>query len=263
MRAAAGRFFTAALLFSSRFLLTGTWHFSEEQAASVWPVCSLEWGCWTRRAKMWRSPKTGHPLLFLGSEPNPASYKWEESVSFHLAGGRRGGGVYKWRRDIPHPGNVDLRGHSTSLYPTVISTSGNVHNTVGCSFPFLPPARQGGLQCGGDMTIPSTFTSGQIHPHRQRPYFSTSTGERTRCLMVWRGFQAAKNTRRHGIALFFWTEVAMPTREKETVHDKWRCFCLTSEIHHSLVLHKLSFTFGQSLNTGSTALLQTDQRIKN
>ena len=53
-------------------------------------------------------------------------------------------------------------GHSTSLYLTVISTLGNVHNTVGCSFPLLPPPCPFKEDCiadgKGDMTIPGTFT---------------------------------------------------------------------------------------------------------
>lgn len=39
-------------------------------------------------------------------------------------------------------------GHYLSLYLTVISTLGIVHKTAGYSFPLLPSALQGGLQCG-------------------------------------------------------------------------------------------------------------------
>lgn len=59
---------------------------------------------------------------------------------------------------------------------------------------------------------------------------------------------------RRGVALFFWTEVEMPTREerkKKTGYDKWRWLRLASEIHHSFVLHTFSLTTGQNyLTTG-------------
>lgn len=125
-----------------------------------------------RHKKRKQFPKTGHLVIpRLWAKPF-FQIMGGKCLFFHLAGGGGGGGGdYKWWQDVPHPGNVDLWSHSTSLYLTVISTLGNVHNTVGYSFPFLPPALQGGLQCGwwGDMTIPSTFTVVKF-THRQPPF---------------------------------------------------------------------------------------------
>lgn len=153
------------------------------------------------------------------------------------------------RRDVAHPGNVDLWGHSTSLYLTVISTLGNVHNTVGYSFPFLPPALQGGLQCGwgGDMTIPSTFTVVKF-THRQLPFFGPSGRELTKGLVFCGGFQVAKNTRRQARRCPFLLnrgrDAHKGRKKKTTGYDKWRWLHLASEIHHSFVLHTFSLTTG-------------------
>lgn len=98
------------------------------------------------------------------------------------------------QRDVAHPGNEDLWSHSTSLYLTVFSTLGNVRNTAGYSFPFLPPALQGGLQCRwrGDVTIPRTFTVLKFTPTTS----SVNCRELMRGLVFCGGFQVAKNTRR-------------------------------------------------------------------
>lgn len=74
-------------------------------------------------------------------------------MHLHLAGGGstiEGGGGYKCdgMRNV-HPGNVLISGEGgPSVSLTVISTLGNMHKAAGYSFPFLPSALRGGLQCG-------------------------------------------------------------------------------------------------------------------
>lgn len=133
------------------------------------------------------------------------------------------------------------RCHPTSLYLTVVSTLGNAYNTVGYSFPLLPPALQGGLQCGwgGDMTIPSTFTLVKF-TLRQLPFFGPSHRELKRCLVFCGGFRVAKNTRRQAWRCPFLLNRGGDAHrgrkgwhKKTTGFDKWRCNFEATKIYHS------------------------------
>lgn len=118
--------------------------------------------------------------------------------------GRWERGFHKWRRDVPHPGDMDPQRHSTSLYLSVISTLGNVNNTVGYSFPLLPLALHGGLQCGwgADLKIPSTFAVVKFI-HGRAPYFSLKCREPMSCLVFWGWFWVAKNIKKARAAMPF------------------------------------------------------------
>lgn len=151
----------------SPFLLTATWHFGRIRSSP--PVVCLQPTDPGRHKKMWSSFLK---LVF----PCYSSAPSQVSLSIWQVGGT---GFYKWRRDAAHPGNVDLWGHPTSLYLTAVSTLGNVHNTVGYSFPLLPHALQGGLQCGLGRGYDNSrhVYSGQIHTPRT-PCFLWSEPQR-------------------------------------------------------------------------------------
>lgn len=107
--------------------------------------------------------KSARPLQLLAPPP-PGQALFPRKggqMCRHLAGGGAsgaGGGVcmektrrdasWKCARQLMVVGGWGGGGHCLSLYLTVISTLGMAHKRAGYSFPFLPSALQGGLQCG-------------------------------------------------------------------------------------------------------------------
>lgn len=112
----------------------------EKHAKSARPPCSF-----------WAPPPAKLCFLVKGDR---CVATWQVVALVVLGGG--GGCAWK-KRDGMHRGNAHVNswwweggrgGHCLSLYLTVISTLGMAHKRAGYSFPFLPSALQGGLQCG-------------------------------------------------------------------------------------------------------------------
>lgn len=104
-----------------------------------------------------------------------------------------------------------MGGHCLSLYLTVISTLGIVHKTAGYSFPLLPSALQGGLQCGW----------GGGSDNSQHVYTGPKKKKKRKKNLSWYSVEVCKGLKiqegRQGAA-FIWTSA--DEEKKKATHNR-------------------------------------------